>query len=81
MQPSGSGDFEASAVAWLLSVLSYDYRERPAVPVALAAMARYHSEAVVEGVRRCGGGEMLYLPARAALQLRFGSGLLSRPTA
>ena len=44
----------ATAVTWLLDVVSPDYRLHGVLrryPVALAAMARYHTKACVEGAR------------------------------
>jgi hypothetical protein len=54
VHPPGSDDFEATAVAWLLEVVPPDYRLHGVLrrhPVALATMARHHSEACVEGAR------------------------------
>src|SRR6476619_1637336 len=51
----GSEDFESTAVAWLLDVVPPDYRLHGVLrryPVALAALARYHSKACVEGARQ-----------------------------
>jgi hypothetical protein len=55
VHPPGSDGFEASAVAWLLDVVPPDYRLHGVLrryPVALAAMARYHTAACVEGARQ-----------------------------
>ena len=54
VHPPGSDDFESTAVGWLLDVVPPDYRLHGVLrryPVALAAMARYHSKACVEGAR------------------------------
>lgn len=51
----GSDDFERTAVAWLLDVVPPDYRLYGVLrrhPVALAAMARHHLAACVEGARK-----------------------------
>ena len=55
VHPPGSEDFESTAVGWLLDVVPPDYRLHGVLrryPVALAAMARYHSKACVEGARQ-----------------------------
>ena len=55
VHPPGSKDFEPTAVAWLLDVVPPDYRLYGVLrryPVALAAMARYHARACVEGARQ-----------------------------
>ena len=55
MHPPGSDDFEATAIAWLLDVVPPDYRLHGVLrryPVALAAMARHHTAACVEGARQ-----------------------------
>ena len=55
MHPPGSEDFESTAVGWLLDVVPPDYRLHGVLrryPVALAALARYHSKACVEGARQ-----------------------------
>ena len=55
VHPPGSDDFESTAVGWLLDVVPPDYRLHGVLrryPVALAAMARYHSKACVEGARQ-----------------------------
>ncbi len=54
VHPPGSEDFESTAVGWLLDVVPPDYRLHGVLrryPVALAAMARYHSKACVEAAR------------------------------
>jgi len=54
VHPPGSEEFESTAVGWLLDVVPPDYRLHGVLrryPVALAAMARYHSRACVEGAR------------------------------
>jgi hypothetical protein len=54
VHPPGSDDFETTAVAWLLEVVPPDYRLHGVLrrhPVALAAMARHHTAACVEGAR------------------------------
>jgi hypothetical protein len=54
VHPPGSDGFEASAVSWLLDVVPPDYRLHGVLrrhPVALAAMARHHTSACVEGAR------------------------------
>ena len=55
VHPPGSEDFESTAVGWLLDVVPPDYRLHGVLrryPVALAAMARYHSRACVEAARQ-----------------------------
>src|SRR6266581_1730384 len=55
VHPPGSEDFESTAVGWLLDVVPPDYRLHGVLrryPAALAAMARYHSKACVEGARQ-----------------------------
>lgn len=55
VHPPGSADFETSAVAWLLDVVPPDYRLHGVLrrhPVALAAMARHHVAACVQGARQ-----------------------------
>lgn len=55
MHPPGSDEFESTAVAWLLDVVPPDYRLHGVLrryPIALAALARYHSKACVEGARQ-----------------------------
>jgi hypothetical protein len=54
VHPPGSDDFEATAVTWLLEVVPPDYRLHGVLrrhPAALAAMARHHTRACVEGAR------------------------------
>ena len=54
MHPPGSEEFESTAVGWLLDVVPPDYRLHGVLrryPIALATMARYHSQACVEGAR------------------------------
>ncbi len=54
VHPPGSDGFAESAVTWLLDVLPPDYRLHGVLrrhPVALAAMARHHTSACVEGAR------------------------------
>jgi hypothetical protein len=55
VHPPGSDGFEATATAWLLDVVPPDYRLHGVLrryPVALAAMARHHTAACVEGARQ-----------------------------
>jgi hypothetical protein len=55
VHPPGSEEFESTAVGWLLDVVPPDYRLHGVLrryPVALAALARYHSKACVEGARQ-----------------------------
>jgi hypothetical protein len=55
VHPPGSERFEQTAVAWLLDVVPPDYRVHGVLarhPVALAAMARHHVMACVEGARQ-----------------------------
>jgi hypothetical protein len=55
VHPPGSEEFESTAVAWLLDVVPPDYRLHGVLrryPIALAALARYHSKACVEGARQ-----------------------------
>ncbi len=55
VHPPGSDDFEATAIAWLLEVVPPDYRLHGVLrryPLALAAMARHHTAACVEGPAR-----------------------------
>jgi hypothetical protein len=55
VHPPGSEDFASTAVGWLLDVVPPDYRLHGVLrrhPVALAAMARYHTKACVEGARQ-----------------------------
>ena len=54
VHPPGSEGFEQTAVAWLLDVVPPDYRLHGVLsrhPVALAAMARHHVAACVQGAR------------------------------
>ena len=54
VHPPDSEEFESTAVTWLLDVVPPDYRLHGVLrryPVALAAMARYHTKACVEGAR------------------------------
>jgi hypothetical protein len=54
VHPPGSEDFERTAVSWLLDVVPPDYRLHGVLvrhPVALAALARHHVAACVEGAR------------------------------
>jgi hypothetical protein len=54
VHPPGSADFERTAVSWLLDVVPPDYRLHGILvrhPVALAALARHHLAACVEGAR------------------------------
>jgi hypothetical protein len=54
VHPPDSGEFESTAVTWLLDVVPPDYRLHGVLrryPLALAAMARYHAKACVEGAR------------------------------
>jgi hypothetical protein len=55
VHPPGSEEFESTAVGWLLDVVPPDYRLHGVLrryPVALAALARYHSKACVEAARQ-----------------------------
>ena len=55
VHPPGSEDFESTAVAWLFDVVPPDYRLHGVLrrhPAALAAMARHHTDACVEGARQ-----------------------------
>jgi hypothetical protein len=64
VHPPGSEGFEQTAVGWLLDVVPPDYRLHGVLvrhPVALAAMARHHVAACVEGARqgyRCARAEL-----------------------
>jgi hypothetical protein len=54
VHPPGSEEFETTAVAWLFDVVPPDYRLHGVLrrhPAALAAMARHHTSACVEGAR------------------------------
>lgn len=55
VHPPGDDRFEATAVAWLFDVVPPDYRLHGVLrryPTALAAMARHHANACVEGARQ-----------------------------
>jgi hypothetical protein len=55
VHPPGSEEFESTAIGWLLDVVPPDYRLHGVLrryPVALATMARYHTEACVAGARQ-----------------------------
>ncbi len=55
VHPPGTEEFEPTAIGWLLDLVPPDYRLHGVLrrhPVALAAMARHHSEACVEGARK-----------------------------
>ncbi len=55
VHPPGSDDFGSTAVGWLLDVVPPDYRLHGVLrryPVALAAVARHHTRACVEGARQ-----------------------------
>ena len=64
MHPPGTSDFERTAVSWLLDVVPPDYRLHGVLvrhPVALAALARHHLAACIEGARagyRCARAEL-----------------------
>ncbi len=54
MPPPGSPEFEPTAVTWLLDVVPPDYLLHGVLrrhPIALAALARHHLRACVEGAR------------------------------
>jgi hypothetical protein len=54
VHPPGSPEFESSATAWLLDVIPADYLAHGVLrshPIALAALARHHLTACVEGAR------------------------------
>jgi hypothetical protein len=54
VQPPGSPEFEPSATTWLLDVIPSDYQLHGVLrrhPIALAAFARHHLTACVEGAR------------------------------
>jgi hypothetical protein len=54
VQPPGSPEFEQTAVTWLLDVVPPDYLLHGVLrrhPIALAALARHHLGACVEGAR------------------------------
>jgi hypothetical protein len=64
VHPPGSPGFERTAVHWLLDVVPPDYRQHDVLlryPLALAALARQHAAACVEGARAA------YRSARAEL--------------
>lgn len=55
VHPPGTDDFESTAAGWLLDVVPPDYRLHGVLrryPVALAAVARHHTRACVEGARQ-----------------------------
>jgi hypothetical protein len=55
VHPPGSAEFTQTAVSWLLDVVPPDYRLHGVLlrhPVALAALARQHVTACVEGARQ-----------------------------
>jgi hypothetical protein len=55
VHPPGSEEFQATAIDWLLDVVPPDYRLHGVLrrhPEALAAMARHHTAACVEGARQ-----------------------------
>ena len=55
VHPPGSESFEETAIAWLLEVVPPDFRLHGVLrrhPAALAAMARHHATACVEGARQ-----------------------------
>jgi len=55
VHPPGTEGFEQSAVSWLLDVVPPDYRLHGILlrhPVALAALARHHIAACIEGARQ-----------------------------
>src|SRR5215831_18733688 len=55
VHPPDSEEFEQTAVTWLLDVVPPDYRLHGVLrrhPMALAAMARHHTAACVEGARQ-----------------------------
>ena len=64
VHPPGSPGFEQSAVSWLLDIVPPDYRLHGVLvrhPAALAALARHHLAACVEGARqgyRCARAEL-----------------------
>jgi hypothetical protein len=64
VHPPGSPGFEQTAVSWLLDVVPPDYRLHGVLmrhPIALAALARHHLDACVEGARqgyRCARAEL-----------------------
>jgi hypothetical protein len=55
VHPPGAPGFEQTAVSWLLDVVPPDYRLHGVLvrhPIALAAVARHHLAACVEGARQ-----------------------------
>lgn len=55
VHPPGTEGFEQTAVNWLLDVVPADYRLHGVLlrhPVALAALARHHLAACIEGARQ-----------------------------
>jgi hypothetical protein len=55
VHPPGTDGFEQTAVNWLLDVVPPDYRLHGVLlrhPVALAALARHHVAACIEGARQ-----------------------------
>jgi hypothetical protein len=55
VHPPGSEGFTETAIAWLLEVVPPDFRLHGVLrrhPAALAAMARHHTTACVEGARQ-----------------------------
>lgn len=55
VQPPGSPEFEPSAITWLLDVIPSDYQLHGVLrrhPMVLAALARHHLTACVEGARK-----------------------------
>jgi hypothetical protein len=55
VHPPGTDGFEQTAVSWLLDVVPPDYRLHGVLlrhPVALAALARHHLAACIEGARQ-----------------------------
>ena len=54
VHPPGSSDFETTAVVWLFDIVPPDYRQYEVLrrhPIALAAMAKHHVTACVQGAR------------------------------
>ncbi|MGO8883885.1 MAG: hypothetical protein ACLPUO_04210 [Streptosporangiaceae bacterium] len=73
VHPPGSERFEQTAVNWLLDVVPPDYRVHGVLlrhPVALAALARHHVTACVEGARQG------YRTARAELAADLPPGVI-----
>ena len=55
VHPPGTKGFEETAVKWLLDVVPPDYRVHGVLvrhPVALAALARHHVDACLDGARK-----------------------------